>query len=106
MGGAVSYATGRSGKVPPMVPNFSLKEDSDNSVPSTKKSATCAGLAGIHESSLIKNPRQPSGTGSMTAGAFSQAKYKRDFSIEPILQKSAQNYNLDDIDIFNPKVQT
>jgi hypothetical protein len=106
MGGAVSYATGRSGKVPPMVPNFSLKEDSDNSVPSTKKSATCAGLAGIHESSLIKNPRLPSGTGSMTAGAFSQAKYKRDFSIEPILQKSAQNYNLDDIDIFNPKVQT
>ena len=106
MGGAVSYATGRSGKVPPIVPNFSLKEVSDNSVPSTKKSATCAGLAGIHESSLIKNPRLPSGTGSMTAGPFSQAKYKRDFSIEPILQKSAQNYNLDDIDIFNPKVQT
>ena len=100
MGGAVTYSTGKFGKVPPMVPNLSLNALSDNSSPSTKKSATCRGVAGIHSSSLIKYASRPSGIGSMTAGPFSHAKYKRDFSIDPSLQKSAKNYNLENINIF------
>ena len=100
MGGAVTHSTGKFGKVPPMVPNLSLNALSDNSSPSTKKSATCRGVAGIHSSSLIKYASRPSGIGSMTAGPFSHAKYKRDFSIDPSLQKSAKNYNLENINIF------
>jgi hypothetical protein len=100
MGGAVTYSTGKFGKVPPMVPNLSLNALSDNSSPSIKKSTTCRGVAGIHSSSLIKYASRPSGIGSMTAGPFSHAKYKRDFSIDPSLQKSAKNYNLENINIF------
>ena len=100
MGGAVTYSTGRFGKVPPMVPNLSLNALSDNSAPSMTKSATCAGLAGIHASLPSIKPKLPSGTFSTTAGPFSHAKYKRDFSIDPSLQKSAKNYNLENINIF------
>ena len=100
-GGEVTYPTGRSGKVPPMVPNLSLNSVSDNWTPSNTKSATCAGLADIHESPFIKKPSLPSGTDSTTAGPFSHAKYNvSSFSIDNSLQKFTKNYNPNDVDIF------
>ena len=99
-GGAVTHSVGKLGSVPPIVPNLPLNSLSDNWVPSITKSATCVGLAGIHESCSIKNPKLPSGTRSTTAGPFSHAKYKRDFSIDSSLQKFTKNYNPNDVDIF------
>ena len=99
-GGEVAYPIGKSGKVPPMVPNLSLNSVSDNWTPSNTKSATCAGLADIHESPFIKKPSLPSGTDSTTAGPSSQPKYNVSLFITPSLQKFTKNYNPNDVDIF------
>lgn len=98
-GGEVTYSVGKFGKEPPIVPNLSLNSFSDSWTPSKTKSATCAGLADRQELSSIKKPSLPSGTGSTTAGPFSHVKYNRSF-IKPSLQKFTNNYNPNEVDIF------
>ncbi len=103
-GGYVS--AGKSGRLSPMTPNMFSNSDFDNLEPSTKKSFTWSGVASLQPSSVSVtgnvNPLLFSGvTSTITAGDRSQEKYNvSKTSIDPILQKSAQNYNLDDIDIF------
>ena len=103
-GGYVS--AGKSGRLSPMTPNMFSNSDFDNLEPSTKKSFTWSGVASLQPSSVSVtgnvNPLLFSGvTSTITAGDRSQEKYNvSKTSIDPILQKSAQNYNLDDINIF------
>ena len=99
-GGEVTYSVGKLGKMPPMVPNFSLNSASDSSMPSKTKSTTCLGLADTQASSLRKKASTPSGTGSTTAGPFSHEKYNRS-SINHSLQNFTNNYNPNDINIFD-----
>ena len=103
-GGYVS--AGKSGRLSPMTPNIFSNSDFDNLEPSTKKSFTWSGVASLQPSSVSVtgnvNPLLFSGvTSTITAGDRSQEKYNvSKTSIDPILQKSAQNYNLDSINIF------
>ena len=103
-GGYVS--AGKSGRLSPMTPNMFSNSDFDNLEPSTKKSFTWSGVASLQPSSVSVtgnvNPLLFSGvTSTITAGDRSQEKYNvSKTSIDPILQKSAQNYNLDNINIF------
>ena len=103
-GGYVS--AGKSGRLSPMTPNMFSNSDFDNLEPSTKKSFTWSGVASLQPSSVSVtgnvNPLLFSGvTSTITAGDRSQEKYNvSKTSIDPILQKSAQNYNLDSINIF------
>ena len=97
---------GKSGRLSPMTPNMFSNSDFDNLEPSTKKSFTWSGVASLQPSSVSVtgnvNPLLFSGvTSTITAGDRSQEKYNvSKTSIDPILQKSAQNYNLDSINIF------
>ena len=96
------YVSGSSGRSLPMTPNLESNSVLDIFKPSTKKSATWLGSASV-QSDLpgeIKNPSYPAPTGLTTAGPSSQLKYMRSLLINNSLQKSANNYNLDDINIF------
>ena len=97
------YVTaGSSGRSLPIAPNFVSKSVLDIFEPSTKKSATWLGSANV-QSELpgdMKKPRYPASTGLITAGPSSQPKYNVSFSINPSLQKFTNNYNLNDVDIF------
>ena len=97
------YVTaGSSGRSLPITPNLVSKSVLDIFEPSTKKSATWLGSANV-QSELpgdIKKPRYPASTGLITAGPSSQPKYNVSFSITPSLQKFTNNYNPNDVDIF------
>ena len=97
------YVTaGSSGRSLPITPNFVSKSVLDIFEPSTKKSATWLGSANV-QSELpgdMKKPRYPASTGLITAGPSSQPKYNVSFSINPSLQKFTNNYNPNDVDIF------
>ena len=99
MGG---YVSGSSGKSLPITPNLESNAVLDIFKPSTKKSATWLGSASV-QSDLpgeMKNPSYPAPTGLTTAGPSSQLKYMRSLDINNSLQKSAKNYNLNNINIF------
>jgi hypothetical protein len=99
MGG---YVPGSSGKSLPITPNLESNSVLDIFEPSTKKSATWLGSASV-QSDLpgeMKNPSYPAPTGLTTAGPSSQLKYMRSLDINNSLQKSAKNYNLNNINIF------
>jgi hypothetical protein len=95
------YVTaGSSGRSLPITPNFVSKSVLDIFEPSTKKSATWLGSASV-QSELpgeMKYPKSASPTGSNTAGPSSHVKYN--LSINPSLQKFTNNYNPNDVDIF------
>ena len=95
------YVTaGSSGRSLPITPNFVSKSVLDIFEPSTKKSATWLGSASV-QSELpgeMKYPKSASPTGSNTAGPSSHLKYN--LSINPSLQKFTNNYNPNDVDIF------
>ena len=95
------YVTsGSSGKYAPITPNLLSKAYFDIFEPSNKKSANCFGVA-IDQSdsfSAIKKPSLPSSYDSITAGPSSHVKYN--LSINPSLQKFTNNYNLNDVSIF------
>ena len=97
------YVTaGSSGRSLPITPNFVSKSVLDIFEPSTKKSATWLGSANV-QSELpgdMKKPKYPASTGLITAGPSSQPKYNVSFSINPSLQKFTNNYNPNDVDIF------
>jgi len=100
---------GKEGKSFPMTPNFSSNSALESMMPLSKKSPTWSALATTQSDSSMGmyKPLKDSGPeGAKTAGPLSQSKYFNSLSITPNIQKYAQNYNLDDIDIFNPKVQT
>ena len=95
------YVTsGSSGKSAPITPNLLSKASFDIFEPSNKKSANCFGVA-IDQSdsfSAMKKPSLPSSYDSITAGPSSHVKYN--LSINPSLQKFTNNYNLNDVSIF------
>jgi len=97
------YVTaGSSGRSLPIAPNFVSKSVLDIFEPSTKKSATWLGSANV-QSELpgdMKKPKYPASTGLITAGPSSQPKYNVSFSINPSLQKFTNNYNPNNVDIF------
>ena len=95
------YVTaGSSGRSLPIAPNFVSKSVLDIFEPSTKKSATWLGSASVQSvlPGEMKNPKSPSPTGSNTAGPSSHVKYN--LSITPSLQKFTNNYNPNEVDIF------
>ena len=104
LGGQVTTGgSGRSGRLSPMTPNVFSKSDFDNLMPSTKKSATCEGVASLQfpSSGGIKYPKSASPTGTNTAGPDSHLKYNvSNFSITGSLQPFAKNNNPKTIDIF------
>jgi len=103
-GGYVS--AGKSGRLSPMTPNIFSNSDFDNLEPSAKKSLTWSGVASLQPSSISVtgniNPALFSGvTSTMTAGDLSQEKYNvSKVSITPSLQKFTNNYNPNDVNIF------
>lgn len=97
------YVTaGNSGRSAPITPNIFEKSDFDISDPSTKKSATWLGIASVQSDSPgdMKYPLYPTSVGLTTAGPSSQPKYNVSFSITPSLQKFTNNYNPNDVNIF------
>ena len=95
------YVTaGSSGRSLPITPNFVSKSVLDIFEPSTKKSATWLGSASVQSvlPGEMKYPKSASPTGSNTAGPSSHVKYN--LSINPSLQKFTNNYNPNDVDIF------
>ena len=95
------YVTsGSSGKSAPITPNLLSKASFDIFEPSSTKSATCLGVAidQSDSSNAMKKPSLPSSYDSMTAGPSSHVKYN--LSIKPSLQKFTNNYNLNDVSIF------
>jgi len=95
------YVTsGSSGKSAPITPNLLSKASFDIFEPSSKKSANCFGVATDQSDSFsaMKKPSLPSSYDSMTAGPSSHVKYN--LSINPSLQKFTNNYNLNDVSIF------
>ena len=95
------YVTaGNSGRSLPITPNLFSNDVLDIFSPSTKKSATWLGSASV-QSSLpgdIKYPKSSSPTGSKTAGPSSHVKYN--VSIDSSLQKFTNNYNPNDVNVF------
>jgi hypothetical protein len=97
------YVTaGNSGRSAPITPNVFEKSDFDISDPSTKKSATWLGIASVQSElpGAMKYPLYPELVGFTTAGPSSQPKYNVSFSITPSLQKFTNNYNPNDVNIF------
>jgi len=92
--------SGSSGRSLPITPNFVSKSVLDIFEPSTKKSATWLGSASVQSvlPGEMKNPKSASPTGSNNAGPSSHVKYN--LSITPSLQKFTNNYNPNDVDIF------
>ena len=98
------YVTaGSSGRSLPTPPNLFSKSVLDISEPSTKKSATCLGVASIQLDSpgVMKNPISPFSTGSNTAGPSSQVKYNvSNSSIKDNIQIFANDCNPKNVNIF------
>ena len=95
------YVTaGSSGRSAPMTPNLLSKASFDIFEPSNKKSANCFGVATDQSNSFsaMKKPSLPSSYDSITAGPSSHVKYN--LSITPSLQKFTNNYNPNDVNIF------